>query len=125
MILVNEFEKTQTVSREHYEILLKLLAPFAPHVAEELWITLGNRKSIHISEWPKYNSKLIVDDEVIIAVQVNGRVRGTFKTMKDTNDEDMKSKALNLPEIQKWVSEKEIKKVVIIKNKVVSMVVLQ
>ena len=125
MILVNEFEKTQTVSREHYEILLKLLAPFAPHVAEELWITLGNRKSIHISEWPKYNSKLIVDNEVIIAVQVNGRVRGTFKTMKDTNDEDMKSKALNLPEIQKRVSGKEIKKIVIVKNKVVSIVISQ
>ncbi len=123
MILVNEFEKTGIVSKRNYEILLKLLAPFAPHIAEELWITLGNKKSIHISEWPKFAAKLIVDDEVIIAVQVNGRVRGTFKTMKDTNDEEMKIKALNLSEIRKWVDGKEVKKVVIVKNKVVSVVV--
>jgi leucyl-tRNA synthetase len=123
MILVNEFEKAQTVSKENYEILLQLLAPFAPHIAEELWITLGNKKSIHISEWPKYDPKSIINSEVLIAVQVNGKVRGSFKTLNNTNDEELKDKALNLLEIQKWIKDKEIKKVVIVKNKLVSIVI--
>ncbi|MFA6404517.1 MAG: leucine--tRNA ligase [Candidatus Paceibacterota bacterium] len=123
MIAVNEMESSGSVTREQFEILLKLLAPFAPYVTEELWSGLGNKKSIHISEWPEYDPSLIVDNEVKIIVQVNGKVRGSFDADPDINEEEMKKKALNLPEVKKWIDGNQIKKVIVVKSKLVSLVV--
>jgi leucyl-tRNA synthetase len=78
MIAVNDLEKLSQISKENYQLLLQLLAPFAPHFTEELWSGLGNKKSIHISKWPKYEAKFIIDDEVNIMVQVNAKVRERF-----------------------------------------------
>jgi leucyl-tRNA synthetase len=106
-----------------YGTLLKLLAPFAPHVAEELWMSLGNKKSIHISPWPEYDPKMIVEDEVTIVVQVNGKVRASFMAATDATEDHIKNQALNLSEIKKWTEDKEIKKVIVVKGKLVSIVV--
>jgi leucyl-tRNA synthetase len=114
---------SEMITREQYEILLKLLAPFAPHVTEELWYSLGNKKSIHISPWPLCDEKLIVDDEVTIIVQVNGKVRGSFVTQKDAQDSQLETTAKDLPEVKKWIEGKEIKKVIVVKGKLVSIVV--
>jgi leucyl-tRNA synthetase len=123
MIAVNEMEKVDMITNEQFAILLKLLAPFAPHIAEELWITLGNKKSIHISEWPKYNPNLIASDKIIMAIQVNGKMRGSFEAGADENEEKIRTKVLTLPDMQKWISGKEIKKFIVVKNKLVSIVI--
>ncbi len=130
MIALNEIEKSTTdakspvvLSRADFETYLKLLAPFAPHVTEELWTTLGNKKSIHVSEWPKFDPKLIVDDEANIIVQINGKVRASFKIAVNSSEEDLKSAALALPETKKWLEGKTVKKVIVVKGKLVSIVV--
>jgi len=132
MIAVNELEKTG-VNREQFEIILKLLAPFAPHMTEELWTSFGNKKSIHISSWPVYKPELAVEKTITIAVQVNGKVRGSFeidadiangtKTSAEAAEKAMKEAATTLPEIKKWIEGKEIKKVIVIKGKLVSIVI--
>jgi len=123
MIALNEIEKAPEVSRAQFESYLKLLAPFAPHVTEELWTSLGNKKSIHVSEWPKYDPKLVVDDGTTIVVQVNGKMRGSFTAPIGESDDSLKAKALALPEAKKWLEGKEVKKVIVVKGKLVSIVV--
>ncbi len=129
MIALNELEKTASgpdqspaISRSQFESYLKLLAPFAPHVTEELWISFGNKKSIHTSEWPEYDPKLIVDSQATIAVQINGKMRGTFTAATDTPEEAIKSAALALPEAKKWLEGKEIRKIIVVKGKLLSIV---
>ncbi len=124
MIAVNEIEKIGSVTRSQYEILLKLLAPFAPHVTEELWYAVGNKKSIHIADWPKFDPSLIVENEVNIAVQVNGKIRGSFKAAADLSKEELEMIAKKLPEVVKWIQDKNITKVIVVPNRLVNIVVL-
>lgn len=122
MILVNEFEKQETVSKEGYSILLQLLSPFAPHVAEELWASLGNKKGIGTAPWPDYDPLHAAENRSRIIVQVNGKVRSSFEATKDFSEQELKNTALSLPEIAKWVGGSEPKKIVIIPGKVVNIV---
>ena len=122
MIMVNEFEGQQSIDKETYEILLKLLAPFAPHVTEELWSMMGNKGSVNTSEWPSYDPTMIVDDEKKIMVQVNGKLRGSFVVESENSDDELKKKAFDLPEVKKWIDGKEIKKVIVVKGRLVSIV---
>ena len=131
MIAVNEFEKQTAISKEHYKILLQLLAPFAPHVTEEIWKNIGadievkikKDKSIHLSSWPSFDPKKIVETTVNIMVQINGKVRASFASDPQVSEDVLKNTALNMPEIKKWIDGKEIKKWIIIKGKLVSIVV--
>lgn len=130
MIAVNELENvaikennSANLSRSQFEILLKLLAPFAPHVAEELWHSLGNKESIHISSWPIFDEKLIIDNEVNIIVQVNGKVRASFKAQTDSTEAQLEATAKEIPEVKKWLEGKSVKKVIVVKRKLVSIVV--
>ncbi|MBU6426788.1 leucine--tRNA ligase [Patescibacteria group bacterium] len=122
MIAANELEKVKSISREQFEILLKLLAPFIPHVADELWTGFGNKRSIHVSGWPVCDEKLSAEEKVTIAVQVNGKTRGSFEALIDIPDDELKNKALSLPEIKKWIDGKVLKKTIVVKNKLVSLV---
>ncbi len=122
MILTNEMEKASAVSRAHYEILLKLLAPFAPHVTEELWYELGNTESVHCALWPVADSAKMIETEVTIVVQVNGKVRDTIVVDVDTNEETIKSLALSRPFVAKWIGGKPIKKLIMVKGKLLSIV---
>lgn len=123
MILVNELEKTSEISKENYEILLQLLSPFAPHVTEELWSMLRNKKSIHLSPWPKYDENKFVKNVVDIMIQINGKVRGSLKCPVNTSDSDIQNTATQSPEIKKWIEGKVIKKVIIIKGKLINIVI--
>ena len=123
MITMNELEKAPTISREEYEIVLKLLAPFAPHVTEELWSNLGNKGSIHASPWPLFNAHLATDSELTIMVQINGKVRGSFTAAAETGDNDLKNMAQNIDGIDKWLSGKNIVKVIVVKGRLVNIVV--
>ncbi|OHA82793.1 MAG: leucine--tRNA ligase [Candidatus Yonathbacteria bacterium RIFCSPLOWO2_01_FULL_47_33b] len=123
MILVNEMEKAEEFSREQYETLLVLLAPFAPHITEELWHEMGNTDSIHLATWPVFDPSKTVVSEVTIAIQVNGKVRDTIVLAIETSDEAIKEMALARPAVTKWIDGKEIKKMIVVKGKLLSIVV--
>jgi len=123
MICLNEFQTDGAINKGIYEAYLKLLAPFAPHVAEELWMSLGNKKSIHISPWPTYDPTLIEEDEATIIVQVNGKVRASFKAPVNSTRESLESAAKLLPDAQKWLNGKEIRKTIVVPDRLVNFVV--
>ena len=123
MILLNEMEKQDSLKIENYKLLIKLLSPFAPHIAEELWFDIGGKKSIYLEDWPKCDESKLQSDEVTIVVQVNGKVRGSFKSVKGQKQEEIENIALSLPEIKKHIGENKIKKIIFVKDKVVSIVV--
>ncbi len=122
MILLNEFDKEEFISKEHYEVIIKLIAPFAPHVTEELWVMIGNKGSVHGSIWPKFDPSKLIDSSVTISVQVNGKSRATMTTRRDANDKDVENMALNMDEVKKWIDGKEIKKVIVVKNRIINIV---
>lgn len=123
MILANEMEKREKISKEHYEIFIQILSPFAPHIGEELWHEMGNKQSVHLSSWPKWDKRKVVDTKVNIVVQVNGKVRGTLEASPDENEDGVKNMALNMDEIKKWIGGKEIKRVVFVKGKLINLVI--
>lgn len=123
MILLNEFEKLEKVSRATYETFLILLAPFAPHITEELWHELGNTTSIHLESWPIFDPAKTIANEVTIAVQVNGKIRDTIVTIRDTDEEVLKGAVLALPAVQKWIENKEIARIVIVPNRLINIVI--
>jgi leucyl-tRNA synthetase len=122
MILSNAFEKETTLPREAFESFLKLLAPFAPHMTEELWRDLGNKKSIHNSGWPEYDESKTADENTTIAVQINGKLRATFKTSRGTSKDSLEKTALALDDVKKWMEGKTPKKIIVIQDKLVSIV---
>lgn len=122
MMLSNELEKMEMVPREIFTTVLKLLAPFAPHVTDELWKGLGNKKSIHISSWPTYDATKLSEKTVTIAIQINGKVRGEIVVDSNEQDEAVKERATNLEITKKWLEGRPIKKVVYIKNRLVNIV---
>jgi leucyl-tRNA synthetase len=123
MILVNEMEKAEKLSVEHYKTLLVLISSFAPHIAEELWAQLGEKKSIFLATWPKYDAKKIVAESVNVAVQVNGKVRTVLAIAIGTSEEDVKSQALADSTVKTHIAGKTIRKVIYIPGKIVSIVV--
>ncbi|MBI5798875.1 MAG: leucine--tRNA ligase [Candidatus Yonathbacteria bacterium] len=123
MILVNEMEKVGRISHEHYEILLKLLAPFAPHITEELWHNAGNIKSIHLEEWPKFDPSKCVPTEVTVAVQINGKLRDTMIVSADSDEDTIEGLALARPDVVKWIGGKVIKKIIVVKGRLINIVV--
>ncbi len=123
MILINEFEKAESITKENYEVLLHLLSPFAPHITEELWSILKNKQSIHLALWPTYNSSKLTSNVSNIIIQVNGKVRGSLKCSVDISNSELEKMAQNLTEIQKWIDGKTIKKTIVIKGKLINIVV--
>ena len=123
MIFANDLDKREKISSNEYEILLKLLAPFAPHLSEELWHTLGHIDSVHIQNWPQYDPNQLKESEIVIAVQVNGKMRGKFQAASDISESDVTNLAKNLPEIQKWIGDKAVRKQVYVPGKVLNLIV--
>jgi len=123
MILVNAMEKVETVSLPQYHTMLVLLAPLAPHITEELWAVSGEKKSIFIEKWPKWDAKKIVEETVVIAVQVNGKVRSTFTIASGSSEAEVKKVALADVKIQAYTEGKEIRKIIYIKDKILSLVI--
>ncbi|MBI4427194.1 MAG: leucine--tRNA ligase [Candidatus Magasanikbacteria bacterium] len=123
MILTNEMSRSEVISPTSYATLLQLLAPFAPHICEELWSQLGNKKSIFSSDWPKYDADKLAFDTMKLAVQVNGRVRATIEVATDASEEEIKSSALADENVKKWLEGKEPKKIFYVRGRLVSVVV--
>ena len=122
MIFVNNLDKQKTVSQEEYEILLKLLVPFAPHITEELWSMLGHEDSIHLQPWPEYDSSKLEKEEVTLAIQINGKVRASLVVHRRASEQEIKEKTLTLPEVKKWLKDSVPKKIIVVPDKIVSIV---
>ncbi|MEJ0002077.1 MAG: class I tRNA ligase family protein [bacterium] len=123
MILLNEWEKADAVQKDEYKTLLRLLAPFAPHIAEELWHELGETESIHLAEWPAFDENLIKDETVEIALQINGKLRGTMSAAVDESEEHIKKAALENANIAKYMEGKTSQRVVYVKNRLINIVI--
>ena len=123
MEFVNEASKAETISKEMYTDFIKLLSPFAPHMTEEIWSTLGNEGSIATASWPVFDENLAKENTVTIAVQVNGKIRATFETAAEISEEEAKSKALSEENVQKYLEGKNPQKIIYVKGKLVSIVV--
>ena len=121
---LNYLSRKEIVSEKEYEVFLILLAPFAPHITEELWEMLGQENSIHLESWPKIDKKYLQEDEVTIVIQVNGKIRETIKIQKtDGEKKKLEELALKSPKIQKFISGKNIKKSIYIPGKVLNFVI--
>ncbi|MBN2376551.1 MAG: leucine--tRNA ligase [Sedimentisphaerales bacterium] len=122
MIFVNEFLRLKQRSRSAIEIFVKLLSPFAPHIAEELWQRLGHTESVAYEPWPSYKPELTQDPEVELAVQVNGKIKDKITVAANSDEESIRQKALNSIKILAETDGKEILKVIVIKNRLVNIV---
>ncbi|MEK9171976.1 MAG: class I tRNA ligase family protein, partial [Patescibacteria group bacterium] len=122
MIFANVLDKQEKVSQKEFETLLLLLAPFAPHITEELWRALGHKDSIHIENWPTYDSKKLLKDEITLAVQINGKVRASLLVSRGQSEEKIRMAALSLSEVEKWLNGKEPQRVIVVPGKIVSIV---
>ena len=123
MILLNEYEKQESISREDYKILLQLLNPFAPHMTEELAEILKYDSEISAMAWPSYDEEKLVEDTFTMVVQVNGRVRGKIEIDTNTTEEEMKEKAKQIENVKVFIEGKTIIKEIVISKKLVNIVV--
>jgi leucyl-tRNA synthetase len=123
MIFVNFAVKFDELPREVFENFLKLLAPFAPHLAEELWAEIGNKESIFKQAWPKYNPALVKDETINLVIQINGKIRDTIEVSADISEEEAKKIALESEKVKKWLEGKETIKVIFVKGKLVNIVI--
>ncbi|MFH1822812.1 MAG: class I tRNA ligase family protein, partial [Patescibacteria group bacterium] len=122
MTLSNAIQE-QGCKREDFENFLIMISPFAPHLAEELWAKLGNKKSIFKERWPKYDPKLVKDELIELVIQVNGKVRDRLEERANINEKDAKELALKSEKIKKWISGKKVIKVIFVKGKLVNVVI--
>jgi len=123
MELTNAFYKVEKVPITNYILLITMLAPFAPHMAEELWQLLGHDTQLAFAEWPQYDESKLVSDTMTIAVQVNGKVRATIDIASDASEDDVKATAMADENVKKWMGGNEPKKVIYVKGKIVNVVV--
>ena len=124
MIFVNAVYKENVFPREYAEGFIKLLNPICPHITEELWNkVLGHKDTISYEKWPEYDESKLVETTFDIAVQVNGKLRGTITINIDDSEDVIKQKALDNENVKRHTEGKEIVKVIVIKNKIVNIVV--
>jgi leucyl-tRNA synthetase len=124
MVFVNAvFKGDGPVYREYIEKFVIMLSVFAPHVAEELWNTLGHNDSVYSQAWPQYDESKTVVSETTVAVQVNGKLKGTFSFQDDIDEATAFAKAFEIPTVQNALENKEVVKKLYIKNKIVNIVV--
>ncbi len=122
MVFVNEAYKQEELPRVYMEGFVKLLNPICPHITEELWEMLGHEGTISYSEWPTYDESKLVDDEIEIVVQVNGKVRDRIVVPVDMDKEKLEKQALALEKVQAQIEGKEIRKVIVVPKKLVNIV---
>lgn len=123
MVFVNNAYKADSLPLEYVEGLVKLLSPVVPHITEELWSKLGQVGSIAYAKWPTYDESKLVEDVVEIVVQINGKVRQHLQVSKDASREELQALALNDERIKQELADKEVKKVIAVPGKLVSIVV--
>ena len=119
----NQDETSRMAVREALETLVLTLSPFAPHIAEELGSLMGLSKTLDQTAWPQYIESLTQTDEILIVLQVNGKVRQKISVESGISDDDLKTRSLEDLKIKEWTQGKEVKKVIVIPKKLVNIVV--
>ena len=122
MVFVNAFTNANPRPKSAIRILLQVLNPFAPHLTEELWEALGFEGMVAGQPWPEYDASYLIEDEIEIPVQVNGKLRDKVTVKKDATKEEIEAAALGSPKIAEWLAGKEIKKVIVVPGKLVNIV---
>ena len=125
MVFVNEAYKVDDLPVEYMEGFIKMISPIMPHMAEELWSQFHESDTITYQPWPTYDPNKIVEDEVEMIVQVNGKVRAKIKMAKDTDRDEAEKLALADDNVKKFTDGKDIKKVIVVPNKIVNIVAKQ
>jgi len=123
MIFMNELGKEKTINRIALDSFIKLLAPFAPHIAEELWQLLGHDDTIAYETWPGYDEKYLIADQIIIAVQVNGKRRGEISVDSEAGKDAIITTAINEENVARFINGKEIVKEIYVPGRLVNLVI--
>ena len=123
MILTNEIYKYPILTKEYVEGYVKMIYPFAPHLGEELWEMLGHHQTITYENWPSYDNSKTINQEVTVVVQINGKLRDKLQVSIDTTKEELERLALNSPKVLANLKGMTPKKIIIIPNKLVSIVI--
>lgn len=122
MVLVSKIEKSSGISQDDYDTLLQLLAPFAPHISEELWMQ-HHTESIHLTSFPTYDESQLISETIMLPIQINGKRRSEIEIDQNDSEEDIKERVLDTPELNKWFEGKEIQKFIYVKNRIINIVV--
>ncbi|OQO68122.1 leucine--tRNA ligase [Enterococcus villorum] len=122
MVFVNEAYKVDALPYEYVEGFVQLLAPVAPHIGEELWAILGNKEGISYAPWPTYDESALVEDEVEVVFQINGKVRGKANVARDLAKEELEKIAMENETIKENIAGKTVRKVIVVPNKLVNIV---
>ncbi len=122
MIFVNEAMKLEQLPRKEMEQFILLLAPFAPHLAEELWERIGHTKSLAYEPWPLYDREKIIEEKVEVVLQVNGKVRSRLLVARGTSEKELEDLARQDPNIQRHTNGKRISRMIVVRNKLVNIV---
>jgi leucyl-tRNA synthetase len=123
MILTKNLDEQEKVSKKTYLDFIKILSPFAPHIAEEIWKNFGNKKMIVLEKWPKYDDSKLISSLTKIVVQINGKVRATIEVPTDSLQGIVENEAMKNEAVVKWILNKQIIKKIFIKNKIINFVV--
>lgn len=123
MVATNELGTLKCRKQQILEPLLILLAPFAPHISEELWSKLGHTSSIHIQSWPNYNPEYLIENSFNYPISVNGKTRHSMEFSLQATEDEIREAVLNHETIRKWIEEKEIKKFILVKGRIINVVI--
>ena len=122
MICVNELTQQKCTSRAVLSDLVVLLAPFAPHISEELWSVLGNNTTVCDAQWPMFNEEYLKEDSVTYTISFNGKARFTLDFAAGTPKEEVEAVVLAHDNSAKWLDGKTPKKIIVVPNKIVNIV---
>ncbi|MHB0897734.1 MAG: leucine--tRNA ligase [Spirochaetales bacterium] len=123
MIYLNDVSKLDQVPRSLWEPFVLMVAPYAPHLGEEMWERLGHKGSLARAAWPLYDEALTLDEQKEVVIQVNGKIRERLMVAAGTDEASLKAAALVLPKVIEWVGGKAVAKVIVVKDKLVNIVV--
>lgn len=123
MVCINELTQIKCNKREILEPLLVLMAPFAPHITEELWQQLGNSQSIHQAIWPSFNEKYLVETTFLYPISINGKTRTQISFSKDLESREIEAAVIENEIVKKWLENQVPKKIIVVKNRIVNIVI--
>ena len=123
MILLNEMEKSEAVPKNIFESFLKILAPFASHLAEELWEKLGHKTSVHLEKWPEYDLEKTREKTFELVIQINGKVRAKMEAPAEAGEVELQELALNHPLIKEKLAGQPPKKIIVVLGRLVNIVI--
>jgi leucyl-tRNA synthetase len=123
MVATNELGALKCRKQEILETLLILMAPFAPHITEELWHQLGHSDSIHTANWPTYDSQYLVESSFNYPISINGKTRAQIEFELSTTEADIQAAVLSNELVIKWMEGKPLKKFILVKGRIINVVV--